>query len=302
VDYIAIDKCGRLSIDDLESKLRKYAGCVKLVAVTGASNVTGFINPIYTIAKLAHKYNTKILVDGAQLIPHSPLDMKAAGTDEHIDFAAFSAHKMYAPFGTGALIAPKEIFMKGEPDYPGGGTVHVVTTKYVVWNEPPHKEEAGTPNIMGVVALTAAIRTLKKIGMNKIKKYEDTLVEYALSKLKKIPDIRLYCPSEGDSDRVSIIPFNITGVHHAVTARALSYEYGISVRSGCFCAHPYLHKLLNLSDEEIMAYANDTSRIRPGLVRLSFGLYNDTSEIDRLIDALKSITANKQYYINRYSD
>ena len=122
VDYIEIDEQGRLRLDDLISKLERYQGAVKLVTVTGASNVTGHRNPIHKIAELAHRYGAKICVDGAQLVPHAPMDMRPATSPEHIDFLAFSAHKMYAPFGTGVLIGPRVFFEEGAPDYQGGGT------------------------------------------------------------------------------------------------------------------------------------------------------------------------------------
>jgi selenocysteine lyase/cysteine desulfurase len=165
VDYIKVDDNGRLCLYDLEKKLLKYKKEVALVTVTGASNVTGYKNPIHDIAELVHKFDAKVMVDAAQLIGHSCLDMKPDNSSQHIDYLAFSAHKMYAPFGTGVLIGPEYDFVKGEPEYRGGGTIDIVTHDLIRWAEPPHKDEAGTPNIMGVVALSEAIRTLNSIGM-----------------------------------------------------------------------------------------------------------------------------------------
>lgn len=302
VDYINIDEEGRLSLKDLEAKLIKYKGQVKLVTVSGASNVTGFLNPIHEIAKIAHKYNSKILVDGAQLVPHIPVSMDSIDSPSHIDFIVFSAHKMYAPFGLGVLIGPKDIFEEGEPEHKGGGTVDLVTHEHVIWTSPPQKEEAGTQNLMGVIALTAAIKTLGKIGMNNLESYERSLTQYTLAKLMNINDIELYCSNEDYKCRVGIIPFNIKKMHHSVVANALSQEAGIGVRTGCFCAHPYIQKLLKLSKEDIKKLSTSSDIPRPGMVRVSFGFYNDITEIDYFINSLKRIIKNKDYYIQKYSD
>jgi len=302
VDYIMIDKEGRLSLKDLENKLKKYNGLVKLVTVTGASNVTGLLNPIHEIAKITHKYNSKILVDGAQLVPHASVNMMQMGSPEHIDYLVFSAHKMYAPFGIGVLIGPKDIFTTGEPDYKGGGTVDLVTHENVIWTTPPQKEEAGTQNLMGVIALTSAMKTLKEIGMENIEAYEKNLTHYAISRLKNINDVEIYGSIDSSNERVSIISFNIKGMHHSIAAEALAKEAAIGVRTGCFCAHPYIQKLLKLSKEDINKLSKASDIPRPGMVRISFGLYNGTNEIDYFITALTAIIKNKDYFIKKYSN
>jgi selenocysteine lyase/cysteine desulfurase len=298
LDYIKLDKNGRLSMEDLEQKLINYKGHVKLVTISGASNVTGFLNPIYDVARLAHQYGAKILVDGAQLVPHVPMDMKNQDSLEHIDFLVFSAHKMYAPFGIGVLIGPKEIFKKGEPHYKGGGTVDFVTHDYVIWNDPPNNEEAGTPNVMGVVALVAAINTLNQLGMNNIESYENSLLRYAVSSLKNIEDVELYGDLDNLNNKVAIIPFNIKGIHHSKVAEILSSKSGIAVRTGCFCAQPYVQELLNISKEETLNFIKESKEKRPGMIRASFGLYNSFFEIDYFINVLKHIVKNKNLYIN----
>lgn len=301
VEYIDTDNCGRLCMEDLEKRLRNYNGAVKLVTITGASNATGYINPIYKAAELAHKYNAKILIDGAQLVPHVPIDMKPIDSLEHIDFLVFSAHKMYAPFGTGVLIGPKKSFDIGDPDYVGGGTVQLVTHDYVVWAPPPEKEEAGSPNIMGVAALTAAIETLNSIGMRNIEQHEIDLTKYAVEKLKAIPDVKLYCTTDGNDPHVGIIPFNIKGIHHSITAKILSYEGGIAVRHGCFCAQPYLQKILKVTDKKINKYLKQNVLPPYGVVRLSFGLYNTYSEVDIFIEMITKIIKYKSLYLRTYS-
>ena len=288
VGYIDVNEDGTLSIDDLKSKLKKYKKQVRLVAVTGASNVTGAKNPIYAIAKLCHKNGVKILVDGAQLVPHCPVNMGHPGDAENIDFIVFSAHKMYAPFGIGVLIGPKEIFMEGSPDYVGGGTVKIVTHDYVSWDDPPEKEEAGSPNVIGAAALMASIRTLNSIGMQNIENHERELTIYALDKLSKIPEVILY-DNIPIQNRVSIIPFNIKGMPYDKVAQLLSDLGGISVRCGCFCAQPYVQCLLKVPQSVVKKLIENKNAKRPGMVRLSFGLYNTFNEIDEFIDVLQVI-------------
>lgn len=300
VDYISVDSSGRLSINDLERKLKKYRGNVRLVAVTGASNVTGYKTPIHTIAELAHKYRAHVLVDGAQLVPHADVDMLPNDYSKHIDFLVFSGHKMYAPFGTGVLIGPREYFDSKAPEYSGGGTIDIVTPDLVRWAKTPARDEAGTPNVMGVIALTEAIKTLSELGMKCIENHERCLTEYALGKLQEVPDIRFYGSTEAGDDRVSIIPFNIDGLHHQIVATALSYEFGIAARSGCFCAHPYVQRLLDTSKKELNKFIKNPGLPRPGMVRISFGLYNTYEEIDALVKALHIISRNKREYDKRY--
>jgi cysteine desulfurase/selenocysteine lyase len=302
IDYISIDAAGKLSLEDLESKLNKYNNYIKLVTITGASNITGYKNPIYDVAKLVHKFGSKLLVDGAQLIPHSPFVMNSKSSECNIDFLIFSGHKMYAPFGTGVLIGPKCILDNCDPDLVGGGTVDIVTHDFIKWNESPNRHEAGSPNVIGSVALVSAIKTLNKIGMDTVENIEKNLTTYAVSQIKNIPNLKIYCDTSKEANRVSIIPFNIDGIHHSLVAKILSYEWGISVRSGCFCAHPYLVKLLNISSDFVSNRISNPDLYHPGMVRISFGLYNTYSEIDILAYALKKISLKRDYYISKYEN
>lgn len=300
VKYVAVDSAGKLSMSDLERQLKKEKGKVSLVTVTGASNITGYINPIYEIAKLAHQYGTKIMVDAAQLAPHVPIDMRPHGSLEHLDYIAFSAHKMYAPFGVGVLVGPKETFKEGEPVYKGGGDVLLVSHRFIEWDDPPSKDEAGTPNIMGVTALIEAVKTINMVGMNKIHEYEKKLIYYAISQLKKIPDVELYGYDGNDTKRVGLISFNIRDISHSFLAEILSREEGISIRDGLFCAHPYAAKLLDLSDDDLDYFHIHQDQPVPGMVRISFGLYNNYKEIDRFIGVIQRIVQNKKYYKTQY--
>lgn len=302
VEYIGIEEDGKLSLCDLERKLSKYAGKVKLVTVTGASNVTGYINPIPKIATLAHQYGAQILVDGAQLVPHAAMDMRPYDSMEHIDYLVFSGHKMYAPFGIGVLIGNKKTFEQGEPVYKGGGDVRLVSHQFIEWESPPAKDETGTPNVIGVAALLTAIKTLHSIGMDVVHDYETFLINYAIERLRNIPDITLYCHSEKNQKRVSLISLTIQGIHHHVVAEILSREAGIAVRNGLFCAHPYVEKLLNLSREDLGYFHHNHAVPLPGLVRISLGIYNNYHEIDILLQQLERIVSNKKYYKEKYKN
>lgn len=297
VDYVQTDSHGKLSLENLEYKLNKHKGNVKLVTVTGASNVTGYVNPIHKIAELAHRYQAKILVDGAQLVPHNVVNMKPRNPLQHIDYLVFSAHKMYAPFGIGVLIGPQETFKRGISEFVGGGTAETVTHDWVVWENPPHKEEAGSPNVMGVIALVAAIKTLTALGMRNIDHYENELTNYANMKLSSIPGITLYSHTSHGEPRIGVIPFNVKGIEHEQVATILSNEAGIAVRTGCFCTQPYIQQLLSISPKQMEFYKNNEHAPRPGVVRVSFGLYNDFSEINVLTNLLERITKHPKTYI-----
>lgn len=301
VEYIDVDASGRLSLKSLEYLLRHHEGKVRLVAVTGASNVTGYLNPIHEIAEMAHKYKAKILVDAAQLAAHGEIDMRPDDSPQHIDYLVFSAHKMYAPFGVGVLVGPREIFERGEPDYKGGGTIKLVTHEYIRWADAPDRDEAGTPNVMGVVALVESIKTFHAIGMANIEKHEKVLTQYALQRLKQVPNLQLYGNTEDTHDRVGIITFNIKGMYHRVVATALSQEYGIAVRSGCFCAQPYIQQLMEIPRKEIRKRVKSSEDLpHPGMVRVSLGLYNTKEEIEVLVKALTEISGNIELYNKKY--
>lgn len=301
VDYIETDDYGRLSMNNLEDKLKKYKDKVRIVTVTGASNVTGYLNDINTIAELAHRHGAEIHVDGAQLVPHLPVEMKPYGTAAYIDYLSFSAHKMYAPYGSGALIGPKSTFEKGLPYCQGGSAISLVTHNKIWWEEPPYKDEAGTPNLLGIAAMLSAIKALTSLGMDNIFKHEVALLHYAYEKMKSIPGITFYSHPE-IQETIGVIPFNVEGVHHSLMSAILSYEAGIAVRNGFFCAHPYCERLLGYSAQDMEDMMKDPNSIFPGIVRASFGIYNGLYEIDRFIAFLNQIVLNKKYYVDKYGN
>lgn len=305
--FINVFEDGRLDLNDLERKLATNKGKVKLVTVTGCSNVTGYINDIHQIAALSHKYGAKILVDAAQLAPHRSINMKGYKSDDYLDFVVLSGHKLYAPFGTGVLVGPKSTFQNGEPEYTGGGTIISVSQNNIYYAAPPEREEAGSPNIVGAVALAEAIKSINEIGMDKIKEHEIKLTKYLLERITKIPGIKLYSNTKVDliPKTAGVISFDVQGLSHSLLASMLAYEGGIGVRNGCFCAHPYVHRLLNLSSAEIHKLQQDMlfGRLKnvPGLVRVSFGMYNTIQEIDIFMNVLNYIIENKKNICNEYN-
>jgi cysteine desulfurase / selenocysteine lyase len=289
---------GRFDEDHFDALLDLYAGRVKVVAVTCASNVTGYIQPVHRLARKAHAAGACIVADAAQFVAHRRLDVKPDADPEHLDFVALSAHKMYAPFGTGALIGPRALFLASDPEYQGGGTVEVVTMDEVFFSDPPEREEAGSPNVVGAVALAASAEVLMAVGMDNVAEHERVVLEHALRRLPEVPGMTVYAesdPERAGREKVGVVPFNLEGVPHALVAAVLGYEGGIGVRHGCFCAHPYVVRLLGIDGDaqrrwKTRALAGDRTEM-PGMVRMSLGCYSDTGDIDRLIDMLKRIAA-----------
>ena len=289
---------GRIDIADLERKLQKHHGKVRLVTVSGASNVTGLLPDIRTIARLAHEQGALLAVDAAQVLPHRPFAMGKPGDPERVDIVAFSGHKLYAPYGAGALVVPATLFADGEPMLVGGGSACLVTTAGISWASGPDIEEAGSPNVIGVVAMAAALEELMRFGMERVADHERELTHYAVRRLRDIPSLTLYGPSwedvlSGDEDRLGVLSFNLDGHSYAEVAAVLANEWGVGVRSGCFCAHLYVAHLLGLSDAEAVQvreqYIAELPVELPGMVRASIGIANSKDDIDRLASGLLAI-------------
>jgi selenocysteine lyase/cysteine desulfurase len=261
----------------------------RLIAVTGASNVSGWLPPVSDIIATAHEHGVSVLIDAAQLAAHRPLPQAA-------DYLAWSGHKMYAPFGAGVLIGPRATFAEGDPFLVGGGAVDLVDLDEVVWTEPPEREEAGSPNVIGAVALHAAIDQLELIGWPAIAAHDDGLARRLRGGLDRIDNVRLLGP-ELDVDTLPLAAFTVEGVRHALVAARLSAEHGIGVRHGCFCAHPYLMRLLGLGSDEITANrravrAGDRTNL-PGAVRASAGINTSADDVDRFLRAVAAIAAGQ---------
>ena len=292
VRFFQADANGAIDADDLRRQLRDPPPGPRLVALSGAYNVSGYVPPIHRFARLAHEYGAEIIVDGAQLAPHRRVALGGTSPEETIDYFVFSAHKMYAPFGSGALIAPRRSLEGAGPDLLGGGIVDLVTLDEVVWNDLPDREEAGSPNVIGAIALAAALDRLEALGRQRIEDQEHALTGYALARLAAVPGLRVLGPPAG-RDRVGVLSFVLPGLSHDRIAAALAYEHAISVRSGCFCAHPAMFDLLALdeqavTDARVRLRRHDRADI-PGAVRASLGLQSTQAEVDRLVAALTEI-------------
>ena len=260
-----------------------------LLAVTGASNVTGWLPPLDAVIEAAHARGVPVLVDAAQLAPHRPLPAAA-------DYLALSGHKLYAPFGTGALIGPRALFETGDPFLAGGGAVDLVGLDEVIWTSPPDREEAGSPNVVGAIALHAAIDALSALGWDTVAAHERALSIRLHQGLRAIDGVRLLGPvgaQVAGAETLPVAAFTVDGVHHALVAARLSAEFGIAVRHGCFCAHPYVVRLLGMGAADVDAYRtevlNGDHRGIPGAVRASAGLGTSGDDIEALLAAVAEL-------------
>jgi selenocysteine lyase/cysteine desulfurase len=285
--YVECGAEGTFDVDDVVAGLSE-SPTPRLVAVTGASNVTGWMPDIESIVEAAHHYGVPVVLDAAQLAPHGVVP-------PHVDFVAFSGHKMYAPFGAGALVGPRETFRDGDPFLAGGGAVDLVDLDEVVWAAPPEREEAGSPNVTGAVAMAAAIEEIGRIGWPAIVDHERRLARRLRQGLAHLDGVRVLGPGPG-ADTLAIATFVVEGAHHALVAARLSAEWGIGVRHGCFCAHPYITRLLGIGPEVIERYRTalrgGDHRAMPGAVRASCGIATSDDDVDALLDAVTAIAGD----------
>ena len=284
--YVEVGVDGTFTTDDVLTALGD-GPLPRLLAISGASNVTGWLPPIDEIIDAVHARGVPVFVDAAQLAPHRPMPPSA-------DFIAWSGHKMYAPYGGGVLIGPRSAFETGDPFLAGGGAVDLVDLDEVIWTAPPDREEAGSPNVLGGVALHAAIDELTRIGWPAIIAHEVALAERLRTGIAAQPGVRVLGPPPG-VPTLAVATFVVEGMSHALVAARLSAEHGIGVRHGCFCAHPYLIRLLGLDDTEVAAYRRDVvvgdRRRIPGAVRASAGLSTTAADVDRFLAALGTVVA-----------
>ena len=290
---VGLTQDGHIDLDAIARALREADGAIGLVAVSGASNITGFVSPIHEVAELAHRHGARISVDAAQLAPHHRIDVLAADEPGHLDFVSFSGHKMYAPYGVGVLVGPRDFFV-GLPEVMGGGAIDMVTWEDTYWTDLPDREEAGSPNVVGAVALGVAIETLLELGFADMLDDELLLGGRMLDGLSQIPGVGvLGNPEQTASHRLALASFVVQGVDHGLVAAALSHEWGIAVRHGCFCAHPYMIHLLHMSKAEVGAVVDEVTtghrKAMPGAVRASLAPYNTAEEVDRFLEAVREI-------------
>ncbi len=261
LEYIPIDEQGCLDLDDIGEIISRNT---KLVSVTQMSNVLGTINPVEKTIEIAHDRGAIALVDAAQSVPHMPVDVKSMDAD----FVAFSAHKMLGPTGIGILYGKEELLSGMEPFNYGGEMINEVRYDFADWAALPHKFEAGTPNIAGVVAFSPALDYLRNIGMANVRQHEIELTGYTLDRLSSLGSIRIFGPMNPEL-RGGAISFIDNDVHPHDLAQLLD-QSGVAIRAGHHCAQP-LHRLLGIGST----------------ARASFYIYNTKEEIDQLIDALK---------------
>ena len=270
IKYIEVNGDGTLNYESFEKLVSKKT---KMVCVSHVSNVTGIVNDVKRITKIAQEHGALTLVDGAQSVPHLPVNVKDLGSD----FVAFSGHKMLGPTGIGVLYGKREILEKMEPFHGGGEMIREVSYDpekkrcSIAWNVLPWKFEAGTPNVCGAVGLMEAVKYLRHVGMDNVKEHEEMLTKYALRQMEGCcPKIMIY-GTKDTSAKCGIIPFGVEGLSSHDIALFLD-NYGIMVRSGFHCAQP-LHEILKLNSS----------------ARVSFYIYNTREEIDRFAEVLKEI-------------
>jgi cysteine desulfurase/selenocysteine lyase len=267
LEFIGLDAEGRLLLEDLDRLLDEFSGRVRLVATNGMSNVLGTLNPVVEIATRAHAAGALFLIDGAQSVPHLPVDVQAIGAD----FLAFSGHKMLGPTGIGVLWARREILQAMPPFLGGGDMIKSVCLRESEWNDLPHKFEAGTPNVADGIVLGVAVDYLTELGMENVHAHEQSLVAYAMQRLSALPNMRIYGPPAGE--RGGVVTFNLMRdgemlIHPHDLASILDRE-GIAIRAGHHCAQPLMEH-----------YGV------PATARASFYVYNVEEEVDKLADAL----------------
>jgi cysteine desulfurase/selenocysteine lyase len=247
---------------DLAAYQKLFSARTKLVAITHASNVLGTINPIKEITAMAHQHHALVLVDGAQAVPHMPVNVQAL----NCDFYLFSGHKLYAPTGSGVLYGKKQLLDKMPPYQGGGGMIETVSFEKITYAKAPHKFEAGTPDIAGVVGMGAALDYINAIGMDLVFSHEQALLAYAHEKLQTIPGLSIFGTCE---PKVGVIAFALQNIHPHDLGTVLDSQ-GIAIRAGHHCAMPLMERFQV-----------------PAMVRVSLGIYNNESDIDALIKGIE---------------
>lgn len=265
--HLPITDSGELDMTALPAMLSRRT---QIVALTAMSNVLGTINPIAEIAEAAHRVGAVMVVDGAQSVPHMPVDFQALGAD----FLAFSAHKAYGPTGIGFLVAKPELLDRMEPISGGGEMIRAVHLDWATWNEIPHKFEAGTPNIADAAAFPAALDLLEELGMDAVRAHERDLVGYALERLRSLEWLELHGPLD-PARRGGLVSFVDPEIHPHDLAQVLDGR-GIAIRAGHHCAQPLMRRL-------------DV----PATARASLAVYNDRDDVDALVDGL---VAARKYF------
>ncbi len=292
---------GDIDIDELERLCTLHSQHINYIAISSFSNVTGIASPIKEVCKIAHSHGILVLVDGAQSVAHGPVNL----SDLNADFFVFSGHKVYAPMSPGVLVAKRTLLQSLSGQDLGGGSVSTVSFyDYELVNDETAKEESGTPNIVGAIALAAVLDELLEYGQARIANKDQALMNELIDSLNLINEITIY----GDSSlaRTGALAFNHSSLDHGLIAAILNDYFAIAVRNECFCAHPYVSSLLKdelwqldlsqISEQEQESYINR----KRGMVRASLSLYNDSKDVQKLVQAIKSINRDRDHYASQY--
>ncbi len=260
--FVESDEDGKIDVKDVLDSMEG----VKLISITGLSNVTGQKIDLEPIIEKAKKIGAYVHVDGAQLVPHSPVNVSELG----VDFLSFSAHKMLGPTGIGALYVSERFLDVLGPFLVGGGMIDKVELESATFADPPERFEAGTPNVAGAIGFAKAADYLKRIGMEKVLSHSRRITRYAIERLKELDFVRVYGPK--DDSHVSIVSFTVDGVHPHDVAHILDQEFGVAIRTGHHCAQPLMRRL-GVS----------------ATCRASFYVYNDEEDVDILVEGLEKV-------------
>ena len=238
------------------------------------------------MARLAHQYGARLIVDGAQIVAHRAFSMKGDTPEENVDFFVFSAHKMYAPYGGGAVVGLTEVLNEHKPTFYGGGTILLVADDWVSWKDAPEAYEAGSPNYPGVVGMGKAIEILRGVGFDEIEAHEQKLMRRLIDGLRQFDTAVIYGDADDISDRVGVVSFNFTDANSYLVAQQLMELGGVATRRGAFCANPYVWRLLHVPPEDLEGFVECGAISTPGMIRVSFGIYNTEEEVDALLALL----------------
>ncbi len=293
---------GAVDLIEFETLCKKHSQNINYIAVSSVSNVTGICNPVKDIARIAHQHGALILVDAAQSVAHMPSEI----SENDIDFMMFSGHKIYTPMAPGVLVGKRDILalLSGQ-DLGGGSVADVSLHDYTLFDRFPDREQSGTPNIVGAVALARVLKELTLIGFDKILNHSTQLTKQLIDGLTRLDGINVY----GDKSlaRVGAVSFNHKYIDHGLLAAILNDYFAIAVRNECFCAHPYVSSLLkeelweldidNVAEEDEEAYINR----KRGMVRASISLYTNTDDVVRFLSAIKKIINDIEFYRSHYN-
>jgi len=298
---------GGLDLDDLGRILTAHGDKIRLVAVTAVSNVTGVLNPVHKIARMAHEIGAQVLIDGAQWVPHAPVKMHTGDPAEDIDYLVLSGHKLYAPGSRGALVGSLSTLSSKRcvTDVGGGMVEYVSIEDFEVKEQVTAREEAGTPNIPGSIAMGVIAETLMLIGMDVIAEAEHEMTTLLVDRLAAVDGVEVYGSTDVKTvPRAGVVAFNVEGLYHGLVAAYLNDYHNIAVRNGCFCAQPYAKALLRVDHETEMSYRADMMcgdrRNLPGMVRASLGVYSTVADIDALCAALAQLHQERDTIAPQY--